>query len=140
MATTTVKDEPTRAALTYSLWAYASRAVGEDLYNGLMDLADEAIRDGDPARAERIEVTRDAVAMLSGVTEAVARVREATLGELVEIPVPLPAIARELESCAHDIEEDRGVLSLSGAEREKMIAIHDAAATLFAQFGETAVA
>jgi hypothetical protein len=133
MATTiTINDEATRTAVTFALWKHAAWTVGEDLYNELHEMAEQELGQHHPSDldSETRLPAYEAVALLKATDEGAARIRDAQLGEDVELAFSGRELLNGLDGCVYAVKEDDGLLSRPAAERARLLAVHDAAVRL----------
>jgi hypothetical protein len=131
MTQITITDEHVRTALTAALYDAACDAT-DGLWERLNEAASNAI-DGiagfeDDGEWLAVADTDARVDVLVGIRQDQVLVAAAELGSAVELATIRERIASGLKTCVARIEDDASVLKLSRDERERLIAIRDAAA------------
>jgi hypothetical protein len=134
MTTIAITDEHVRTALTAALYDAACDAT-DGLWERLNEAASNTIDgiagfedDGEEWLA--VGDTDARVDVLVGIRQDQILVAAAELGSAVELATIRERIASGLKMCVERIEDDASVLKLSRDERERLIAIRDAAAAL----------
>ena len=133
----TIHDEPTRRAVLCAIWRRASSEVDMSGGSACWQEAEAAI---DPRNDVPECVVTEIVTMLTATILDVGEAKAAAVGATVNPSMPADVLRAALEGCVAGIEEDEGFWRLSQADRDHLMATHDAATRLLEELPKPAEA
>jgi len=143
MATEVIlKDEATRRAVECALWLHAAWTVEGTLHEECWDAASELVGtvEIDNGAMPNSELADARLNTLVIARADIERVRDAGIGDLLELETSVSELAAGLAGCKEDADEAPRLLTYAAKEqkvRDFIVATADAAATLLAVLEKT---
>jgi hypothetical protein len=123
----TIHDEAGRRAVLFALWTRAARGIGECFEDELAREAEAAIKPYNDAPG--VFVTKE-VTLLTATLLDVEEAKSATVGTPFRVSMSTDTLREALDHCIASITEDEHFWQATQADRDQIVATHDAAVRL----------